>query len=139
VVAADGDTKTGQRDRNDGRREDLAAAGASPGIDVPEPSEGGALTRSEQGRLEEGDQTAERIIERGGINAGPASGAGSPAAGAVFVAELPSVYIGSKSSNKYHMPECRYAAKIQKENRVEFASSEEAKRQGYLPCKVCNP
>lgn len=47
--------------------------------------------------------------------------------------------VGSTTSNKYHRPDCRYAAKIRSENKVYFANEEEAKRQGYLPCKSCNP
>lgn len=45
--------------------------------------------------------------------------------------------VGSSSSKKYHRPNCRYVSKIKPENRVYFASQEEAKIQGYLPCKVC--
>lgn len=47
--------------------------------------------------------------------------------------------VGSTTSNKYHLPSCRYATKIQPENRVYFANGEEAKRKGYIPCKTCNP
>jgi hypothetical protein len=49
------------------------------------------------------------------------------------------VLVGSISSRKYHLPDCRYAQKIKPENLVTFSSSEEAEREGYLPCKVCNP
>jgi hypothetical protein len=54
-------------------------------------------------------------------------------------ASLEGMLVGSTTSNKYHRPGCRYAAKIRPENRVYFASEEEAKKQGYLPCKTCNP
>lgn len=47
--------------------------------------------------------------------------------------------VGSASSNKYHLPSCRYATKIQPENRIHFANEEEAKRKGYISCKTCNP
>jgi len=47
--------------------------------------------------------------------------------------------VGSTTSNKYHLPDCRYADKIRPENKVHFASEEEAKGQGYIPCKSCNP
>ncbi len=46
---------------------------------------------------------------------------------------------GSSTSKKYHLPDCRYAAKIKPENKIDFQSPEDAKRQGYLPCKSCNP
>jgi len=49
------------------------------------------------------------------------------------------VLIGTKSTKKYHRPDCRYALKIKPENRVIFSSPDEARAQGYQPCKVCNP
>lgn len=42
-------------------------------------------------------------------------------------------FVGSKNSNKYHLPSCAVAKRIKSENRVCFASEEEAKRRGYLP------
>ena len=47
--------------------------------------------------------------------------------------------VGSSTSKKYHLPDCRYALKIKPENKIDFQSPEDAKRQGYLPCKSCNP
>lgn len=47
--------------------------------------------------------------------------------------------VGSSTSKKYHRLDCRYVAKIKPENRIDFTSPEDAKRQGYLPCKSCNP
>jgi hypothetical protein len=47
--------------------------------------------------------------------------------------------VGSSTSKKYHRLDCRYVAKIKPENMINFASPEDAKRQGYLPCKSCNP
>ncbi|MHC1631792.1 MAG: Ada metal-binding domain-containing protein [Methanotrichaceae archaeon] len=49
------------------------------------------------------------------------------------------LYVGSINSNKYHYPDCRYAQKIKPENRIWFADSEDARAQGYVPCKVCKP
>ncbi|MCX8207186.1 MAG: hypothetical protein N3G75_05060 [Methanothrix sp.] len=48
-------------------------------------------------------------------------------------------YIGSTTSRKYHLPECRYAKKIKPEHIVIFSSKEEAESKGYEPCRVCNP
>jgi len=48
-------------------------------------------------------------------------------------------YVGSTTSRKYHIPECRYAKKIKPEHTVFFSSKEEAESKGYEPCKVCNP
>lgn len=47
--------------------------------------------------------------------------------------------VGSITSKKYHLPNCSYALKIKPENKIYFADAEEAQRQGYQPCKVCNP
>ena len=47
--------------------------------------------------------------------------------------------MGSATSKKYHRPDCRYALKIKPENLIYFQSEEDAKEQGYLPCKSCNP
>jgi len=46
-------------------------------------------------------------------------------------------YLGSKNSNKYHLPSCRWAKQIKPENRVCFSSVDEAKSRGYLPDKNC--
>ncbi|PIP27977.1 MAG: hypothetical protein COX29_03700 [Candidatus Moranbacteria bacterium CG23_combo_of_CG06-09_8_20_14_all_35_22] len=45
--------------------------------------------------------------------------------------------VGSKNSNKYHLPTCRYAKSIKPENRVCFSSEDDAKSKGYLPDKNC--
>lgn len=43
------------------------------------------------------------------------------------------VFVGSKNSNKYHLSSCAVAKRIKPENRVCFASEDEAKRRGYVP------
>jgi hypothetical protein len=48
-------------------------------------------------------------------------------------------YVGSKNSNKYHYPTCRWARKIKPANLVTFKSAQEAQAAGYVPCKVCKP
>lgn len=46
---------------------------------------------------------------------------------------------GSKNSNKYHYPDCKWAQKINPKNLIRFNSPEEAQKAGYIPCKVCRP
>ena len=46
-------------------------------------------------------------------------------------------FVGSKNSNKYHLPTCRYAKNIDPKNLVCFSSQDEAKSKGYLPDKNC--
>jgi len=49
------------------------------------------------------------------------------------------MFAGSSTSKKYHRLDCRYAAKIKPENKIYFSGEEDARQQGYLPCKICNP
>lgn len=46
-------------------------------------------------------------------------------------------FLGSKNSNKYHLPTCRYAKNINPENRVCFSSKIEAESRGYVADKNC--
>jgi len=48
-------------------------------------------------------------------------------------------YCGSKKSNVYHYPNCRYVGQILPENLIWFVDEKDAKSRGYRPCKVCNP
>lgn len=40
-------------------------------------------------------------------------------------------FVGSKNSDKYHLPSCSYAKRILPANRVCFSSEEEAQKKGY--------
>jgi hypothetical protein len=53
--------------------------------------------------------------------------------------EAKTEFVGSSTSKKYHLLTCRYASKIKPENKIHFENAEDALKQGYLPCKVCNP
>jgi len=46
-------------------------------------------------------------------------------------------FVGSKSSNRYHHCDCRYAKRIKPENIICFSSKRDAESKGYLPCGVC--
>lgn len=46
-------------------------------------------------------------------------------------------FVGSKNSNKYHLPTCSYAKKIKPENIACFKSVEDAVARGYQPDKGC--
>ncbi len=48
-------------------------------------------------------------------------------------------YVGSKNSNKYHYPGCKWARKISPKNLVTFETAQEAVKAGYVACKVCKP
>lgn len=49
------------------------------------------------------------------------------------------IYVGSKNSNKYHLPSCYWAQQINPSNEIWFTSKADAAAHGYVPCKVCNP
>jgi uncharacterized protein YraI len=51
----------------------------------------------------------------------------------------PCRYVGNKSSKKLHFATCEYAIKMSPQNRVCFASREQAIAEGYEPCQVCQP
>ena len=48
-------------------------------------------------------------------------------------------YVGSVNSNKYHRPDCKWAKRIKPENEIWFRDKEDARKHGYVPCKVCKP
>ena len=49
------------------------------------------------------------------------------------------MFVGSKKSDVYHYPNCRYVKNILPENIIWFTSVEDARAHGYRPCKVCKP
>jgi hypothetical protein len=54
-------------------------------------------------------------------------------------APAPVTYVGSITSNKYHYPDCKWAAKIKPYKLRVFQSVKEAREQGYIPCPTCRP
>ncbi len=42
-------------------------------------------------------------------------------------------FVGSKNSDKYHLPSCSHAKRIKSENVVCFVSAEDAQSKGYAP------
>lgn len=62
---------------------------------------------------------------------------GIPASGGSGSAE--SRYVGNLRSKKFHRADCEWATKMSPANRVYFKTREEAVRQGYAPCRVCQP
>lgn len=47
--------------------------------------------------------------------------------------------VGSSLSDKYHRPSCEWARRISAGNEVWFSDPDDARRRGYVPCKVCRP
>jgi hypothetical protein len=46
-------------------------------------------------------------------------------------------YVASKNGTKYHLPWCSGAKRIKEENKVFFATKEEAEKAGYTPAANC--
>jgi hypothetical protein len=51
----------------------------------------------------------------------------------------PVKYVGSITSNKYHYPDCKWAAQIRPDKLRTFSSAKEAREMGYIPCPTCGP
>ena len=45
--------------------------------------------------------------------------------------------VGSKNSDKYHLPDCPGAKQISEQNKIWFASIAEAEKAGYKPAANC--
>lgn len=48
-------------------------------------------------------------------------------------------YIGNKNTHKFHYPDCNSVDQMKEKNKVPLSSREEAIREGYVPCKNCDP
>ncbi len=47
------------------------------------------------------------------------------------------MYVASKTGTKYHLPWCGSAKQIKEENKIWFASKEDAEKAGYTPASNC--
>ena len=47
--------------------------------------------------------------------------------------------VGSKTSNKYHYPACKWVRTISPWKLIKFKSAQEAQERNYIPCPVCKP
>jgi len=54
-------------------------------------------------------------------------------------ATSPGKYVGSSTSNKYHYPGCKWAAQIGPRSLLNFSTTGEARKRGYIPCPTCRP
>ena len=48
-------------------------------------------------------------------------------------------YIGNSNSGKFHRDSCKSVAKMSERNKVRFSNRDDAIKQGYEPCRICNP
>jgi hypothetical protein len=47
--------------------------------------------------------------------------------------------VGSKTSNKYHYPTCKWVRTISPWKLIKFKSAQEAQERHYIPCPLCKP
>lgn len=52
-------------------------------------------------------------------------------------APKPGAFVASKNGTKYYLPSCSGANRIKEENKIFFASAQEAKESGYEPAANC--
>lgn len=64
----------------------------------------------------------------------PAAAAAAPT---IEAAPSTGAYVGSRNGTKYHLPACPGAKRIKEENRVWFATKEQAAAAGYAPAANC--
>jgi hypothetical protein len=141
-----------KRDQEESTPEEAAKDTKSSGSDdkklVDEPKPEASATKSPDAL--KNIETNDKAAAREGLQdsrGGPSSENDSPSsqtsrsidASASRSAEMEAQLAGSTTSKKYHRPDCRYALKIKTENKIFFASVEDAQKQGYLPCKTCSP
>ena len=54
-------------------------------------------------------------------------------------AEAEVEFLGSKTSNKYHYPTCKWVKGISPGRVIKFKSATEAQERNYVPCPACKP
>lgn len=74
-----------------------------------------------------------------GHSAGEAPGTATEAGGEAKADDTPLELVGSRNSDKYHLPTCHLAKNIAPRNLVKFRSAREAREAGYKPCQTCKP
>ncbi len=104
----------------------------------------GRLSRIEESKPDlviENDPTiAEPTGSPVGAPNGPARqslGVGGGEAGQVLGASAKGAYVASKNGTKYYLPNCSGVNRIKEENRIWFATVEQAKARGLTPAANC--
>jgi hypothetical protein len=84
----------------------------------------GRLSKTKEGRLPLAIENAQ-------------NNANAQAALSIMTTTADGAVVASKNGTKYHFPWCPGAATIKEENKVTFASVEEARKAGYQPASNC--
>jgi flagellar biosynthesis protein FlhF len=85
----------------------------------------------------------ELIFPASGMNRNPSKQSSLPKANRTAASRESalngSLFVANKNSDVYHSTDCKWSYKIKPENIIQFASSQEAEAQNFLPCRSCNP
>ena len=100
-----------------------------------------------QGKTEPNDfSDSSHRPQPGDIGPGSEAGAAAPAPAGQAEAVSPNrdaeaevELVGSKTSNKYHYPTCKWVKWINPGNLIKFKSVEDAQARHYIPCPTCKP
>ncbi|HPN96330.1 MAG TPA: hypothetical protein PLK35_01045 [Candidatus Moranbacteria bacterium] len=95
-------------------------------IIVEKTSSGQAVCGADADRAEENAPRAQNLAQEASNTSGSSNSSTENCA-----------YVGSKNSDKYHLPGCQWAKRIKPENITCFKDENEAKSKGYLPDKNC--
>ena len=92
-----------------------------------------------KGSTAEGDLWIEQLPDAVRAGGGPAAAIAAPAKPetAPLASIGPKVYVASKNGTKFYLPSCGTVSRIKEENKVWFATKEEALAAGYEPSATC--
>lgn len=82
--------------------------------------------------------SAAEVIATGTKSVSVASVPGSPKTVDAPLGTVMGLYVASKSGTKYHHRDCAGAKRIKDENRIYFATEDEARAAGYEPAANCS-
>lgn len=88
----------------------------------------------DNGSVEIGEYRSGLLLQ-GNVRDGTGPTVAHPAAAQTNTA----VYIGNKSTKKFHYPSCSSVDDMKESNKVKLNSRDEAIRKGYKPCGRCKP
>jgi hypothetical protein len=131
----------GEKIQKDGALEEVVSVSSRPGKGArPEsvPKESQALSNASLGEATFGKEDSQMENASQKNDSSSQVGASLKASSTLLPGQK-GMFVGSSTSKKYHRLDCRYAAKIKAENKIYFSGEEDARVQGYLPCKTCNP
>jgi methylphosphotriester-DNA--protein-cysteine methyltransferase len=78
-----------------------------------------------------GERVADALVPL--ISGTPSTTNGAERVAAVVETNKGCLYVGSRNSDKYHLPSCAVTKRIKPENIVCFGNAEEAAKRGYVP------